>query len=319
MSHQIDSSKDQHGGADSAHRPPPVPTASREVRMDALLADAGVDNEEEKKWLVQKDGLDFGPFSLSIIKKQLQQGEFSIDDVIVNHVTWERTPISEHPALSEFMVHLQRHLAVKTAQKEEADLAQKESRRRVLLGTLIIGVLVLLGAVGVTLYLLNREPEVRTHVVYRTRPQEDLGDLVKGIEVRWKDKSPEQIRKTAKNRRTKKQQEGISENTLVTNLGDASQVGGSEVLSQKVVKNVMQANMRLLTSCVLKEIKNNRFMSRVEIVFAIKGSGQVSSVLVNNKSNGPFHTCILQKMQQIKFPSFDGAFTHADFEMYIQH
>ena len=47
----------------------------------------------------------------------------------------------------------------------------------------------------------------------------------------------------------------------------------------------------------------------------IKGTGNVSAVKVNGKTDGPFASCMLGKMQTVTFPKFNGAKTHAAFSL----
>ena len=63
--------------------PGPEPTTGSGVRAFDVAAAAGL-SHEDARWLVQKDKLDFGPFSLQQIKAQLEKGTFASGDLIVD-------------------------------------------------------------------------------------------------------------------------------------------------------------------------------------------------------------------------------------------
>ena len=53
--------------------------------------------ESEERWLVQKDRLDFGPFSLTQIKAQIQKGEIAGEHMIVDSDSGARKKVKDFP------------------------------------------------------------------------------------------------------------------------------------------------------------------------------------------------------------------------------
>jgi hypothetical protein len=80
----------------------------------------------------------------------------------------------------------------------------------------------------------------------------------------------------------------------------------------------MAQNFGTLTPCVLEEKRRDTSLKEVQIEFLVKGSGAVSAVRTNGQRTGPLYDCMLAKMKQIKFPSFNGPQTRAGFSMSLR-
>jgi len=288
----------------------------KHVDIQELLADVGEDQTE--KWLIQKDRLDFGPFALGDLKQQLFKQEFTGDDIVVDQETGERSRIRNHPALRDFIVQLERHFESQRMNQAEVDRRQQDRRRRAILIGVITGSLAVLGAGGgVAAYYLTREPETRERIVYRER--DNLGALLKGIDITWKAEPVEQAKKRKHLRRHRRKVKKGPGGEDVTYLGDATKEGGDALLSQSVVRKVMADNFSKLKGCVMQAARRDPSLRQVVIDFGVRGSGSVSSVKVNGKPSGPFASCIFARMKSIRFPAFDGQLTRAIFSMNLQY
>ena len=288
------------------------------VTMEELLADDGGDTTE--RWLVQKDRLDFGPFSLLELKQQLHKQQFKADDMVLNKDSGELTRIRTHPLLKEFCVHLESFLASREAESLADQRLEKDKKRRTVTVLMVAFALVVLGACGaVAAWFLTKDPEIEERIVYREK-EANIEKLLSGIEITWKKEKAKRKRK--RRRRKPRPKAGTkaaaSEDPGVTYLGDASKTGGDETLPLTVVERVMQRNFRKLVPCVHSALRRDGSLRAVNIDFGILGSGKVNKAKVNGKISGAFHGCILSKMKQIKFPSFDGALTPASFSMHLK-
>ena len=195
-------------------------------------------------------------------------------------------------------------------------MTQDRRRRAILLGV-VFGCLAILAAGGaITAYYLTKEPETRERIVYRER--DNLGKLLKGIDITWKKESAEQVKKR-RLRRKRKRRPAEKRGDDVTRLGDVTKEGGDELLDQKKVQNVMASSFPKLKGCVVQAARRNPSLRKVLIEFGVRGTGRVSSVKVNGKPGGPFQACIFARMKRIRFPSFDGQLTRASFSMNLQY
>ena len=292
--------------------------------IEDLLAVDGEDDHE--LWLVQKDRLDFGPFSLAELKRQLHQGQFSGDDYVKDQETAKSSRIRNLPQLREFIVLLERDQAAKEVEQNEMKKWESEKRRRTVTVTLVALSLLVLGIGGaVAAYFLTREPETREKIIYRDRTDEALKKLIASMEITFKTQEPDQ-KKKKKRRRKRPRKTGdpaakagyTEDGQEITYLGDATEEGGDARLSEDVVQRVMQQNFRKLVPCVYGELKRSGNVKRVDIDFGIRGTGRVASSKVNGMTSGPFHACISGKMKLIKFPEFAGSLTPASFYMTLK-
>jgi hypothetical protein len=273
-----------------------------------------------EKWLIQKDRLDFGPFTLSELMKQMSQGNFTGDDMVLDQETGERNRIRTHPLFRQFTVVVERHLEAERHAKAQAAQSKKDKQRRTFFLAMAIGGIVLLGIGGtITAYLLTKKPKIETRerIVYKEKSGLDENKLLKGIEITWKAEPADQALQRKKLKAKRPKAKG-AEGDDVAYLGDATKEGGDSLLSQSVVQNVMQTNFNKLAPCVYEEVRRSPSTHAINIDFSIRGSGTVSSIAVNGKSSGPLYSCISSRMQRIKFPSFDGSLTRASFSLTLK-
>jgi serine/threonine-protein kinase len=303
--------------ASQAARPQPAAPAKRQLTVEEHIAQARGDTLE--RWLVHKDRLDFGPFSLADLMVQISKGQFSGDDLVLDQETGERARIRMHALLRDFCAVAEHHLESKRqAQDEEVQHKQDKRRRTVIILTVTIG-LVLLGAGGaVAAYFLTRKPQIQERLVYRDKKGQDLESLIKGIDITWKKEPEDQAARRRKYGVKRRGKAGPTSDDDVTYLGDANKEGGDALLTTAAVQRVMQTNFTKLTPCMYEELRRTPSLRQVNIDFGIRGSGKVDRVVVNSQQGGPFVSCILSRMQRIQFPKFDGTLTRASFSMSLK-
>src|SRR5262249_51770318 len=154
-------------------------------------------------------------------------------------------------------------------------------------------------------------PQETTKIVYKDRDNEEL---LKGIEISMKVDPPAP-------KKAKGHHRGHGSNgqfSDVTNLGDASDDGGDETLSQDQVQKVMVSHFGVLKGCVLEEKRRNPTLKNVDMDFIIKGTGRVDAVRVNGQTNSSISSCMYGKMQTLEFPRFNGSKTHASFSLALK-
>lgn len=309
------------GGAAAMAGAPAVATnsAQRRLSMEELLAETTDDDTE--RWLVQKDRLDFGPFSLGELKQQLHKQEFSPNEMVLNKETGDVIRIRNHPDLREFIIHLESHFAHQQADQIEVQRMDKEKRRRTLTLLAVAMALIILGACGaVVAWLMTKDPTIVVQekekiVVKETGiKEEDIKKLLANLRISTLkvEKKKKRRRRRSKRNRNKKTTKGGQE---VTYLGDATKAGGDERLSERQVNKVVQANFHKLVTCFYKARRIDPSVRGMNINFGIGGNGRVRTATVNGLSSGKLRTCVFTKLKTFKFPEFDGNLTPASFSM----
>ena len=273
---------------------------------------------------MQRNRLDFGPFSAADLRQRLYRGEFSPDDLSIDQETGNRCPLRRQPAFEQFARVLDRHQHEQTAQRMQHETHQRDKHRRATVVVVVAVSLVLAIAVGGTIYLRLRQPLTRERIVkvYRDRTQAS-GPAISGIKFSWDAESPQQAarRRLLRTRRRAPEVTPTAEDPAneVTYLGDASKAGGDQLLSQQQIQGAIRQQQQQLVPCIMAQARIDPRLRQVAIDFGVRGSGELSYVKVNGASSGTFRDCIAQQLGRVRFPPYDGAVTHASFKMSLEY
>lgn len=278
------------------------------LRPFDVAAAAGL-SHEDARWLLQKDKLDFGPFSIQQIKAQLEKGAFRSDDLVVDMDSGARQKIVDHPQLGDFARQAERRL--EHQRRVQAEHAHENVERKKSRATLfIIGGAVILLAGGLAIFLARRESAKEGELASRVG-EADVDEFLKAIKVDF----PIAKRPTA--RRVSRGPGGKMDDPFggVTNMGDVSQGASEEILSDNVIQGVMMGNYRKLVPCIMDERRRNPGLGEMDLEFLVTGSGKVTAVKVNGQQKGAFPSCVLGRMASFPFPKYNGSRTIASWSM----
>ena len=92
----------------------------------AEVAGGAIDDAQER-WLIQKDRLDFGPFSLAQIRAQIGRGEILGEHMIVDSDTGARKKVKDFPALRDFARNSERQL--EQTRRAHAEIKHEKSEK----------------------------------------------------------------------------------------------------------------------------------------------------------------------------------------------
>jgi serine/threonine-protein kinase len=283
----------------------------KSFNVDAALS--AVDDTHER-WLIQKDKLDFGPFSMKDVRSQIEQGKIKGEHVIIDTENGQRQHVRDHAQLRQLVLEAEARLGEEERQAAEAKDRSKFRGRMVTIFALV-GMVILAGGAGAFWY-------AKKHGAFETKVVKEVVhdgeyDFMKGVEISLKvDPPPPKAKRPGGHHGSKNGKNG--EFSDVTNLGDASEGGGDEQLDQAVVQRVMTQNFKVLVGCIAEERRRNSGLHTVDMDFIIKGTGQVSAVKVNGSTSSPMASCMYGKMQSVSFPKFNGAKTHASFSLALK-
>jgi hypothetical protein len=307
-----------HALQEAAARPAgaPSPAAAGIAARDTggrpfdVAAAAGL-SQDEARWLVQKDKLDFGPFSLAQVKAQVAEGVFRGDNLIVDMDSGSRQKIMEHPQLGDFARDAERRLE-HTRRVQAEHVHQHVERKKGRAFRVIIGAALLVVGGGLFLYLSRRQAADEGALASRVGDA-DVDAFLKGVKVEFATTK----RPTAR-RASRSAGGGADPFSTTTNLGDVTQGGADNVLSDRVIQGVMMGNYRKLVPCIMDARRRNPSLSDMDLEFIVAGTGKVSAVKVNGEQNGPFAGCVLGRMQSFNFPKYDGSKTIASWSMSVR-
>jgi len=276
------------------------------------LAPAAPPSPEDlvEKWLIHKDGLDFGPFSMVQVRAQIERGEILADHLIIDNDSGSKGRVRDVPGLGALAKNAHRRLEQARRAHAEQKSAKSEKTKSMFAG-IVIAVVVLVLAAGAAIFLLSRRDTSGGHLASREEEAE-IEQFLKGVKIGGMKASVH--RAPAGGRRAGGSQSGGPADELDNNanFGDVGKglAQGDQTLDDDQIQNVMMANYRKLIPCIVHAGVGN-----IALDFAVRGNGKVSAVKVNGQTKGALPACMLQRMQAFNFPKFNGAKTIASWSM----
>jgi serine/threonine-protein kinase len=275
----------------------------------AEVAGGAVDDAQER-WLIQKDRLDFGPFSLAQIRAQIQRGEIIGEHMIVDSDTGTRSKVKDFAPLRDFARHSERQ--IEQNRRAHAEIKHEKSEKAKRAFTLVIVSIALLAiAGGGGWYVLTRKAADKTTLAERSEDAE-IDAFLKDVKLSFQKASTV---KHGGGHRGGGSVAGDGDFSNDANFGDASKhgSGGDELLDDQIIEETMMKHYRGLVPCLMQERHKNPGVSEMSVDFVVRGTGKVSAVKVNGQKSGSFANCVLGRMPT--FPKYNGNKTIASWSM----
>ncbi len=193
---------------------------------------AGIGSATER-WLVHKDKLDFGPFSLDQVKQQLEKGIFTGDHIIVDLESGARQKIKDHAHLDAVATSAEASAeAVRRSQAEMRTVSVERAKSRVT--WVILGTAFLVVGAGLSYYLTDRKA-ARTVTLGERTGEADVNAFLSKVQLDLTQK-----KRTRGARRGGGKDDpfrGGKDDPFSGNmdLGDVGKSGGEEVLDEAAV------------------------------------------------------------------------------------
>ena len=279
-------------------------------------AAGGAADDTQERWLIQKDKLDFGPFSLAQIRAQIERGEIAGEHMIVDSDTGARKKVKDFPALKEFTKTAERRLEQMRRAKAEHSHEATEKKKSVAT-LLIVGVALAVVGGGMALYLMSRKAADGGQLASREEEAE-VDSFLKDVKLDFQTAHVAK-RSSGGGHHASSGSGTADEFNNDMNMGDVTAAGGGdETLDDGVIQRVMMGNYRSLIPCLMAEKHKNPGLSEMSLDFVVRGTGKVSAVKVNGQRGGGFPSCVLGRMQSFNFPKFHGSKTIASWSMSVR-
>ena len=281
---------------------------------DAAPAPLPVGPEDNvEKWLVHKDNLDFGPFSMVQIRSQIERGEILAEHLVIDNESGTKIRVRDIPGLGAMAKHAGRRL--EAARRAQAEHRSEKSEKKKSVFTGVVVTLVLLAvAAGAGIFLLTRHDTSGGHLASREEEAE-IDNFLKGVKI---DVSKAVVRRAPAGGHHAPGAGNLNGGSAEDFNNDANfgDVGkgfneGDQTLDDDQIQNTMMANYRKLIPCIV----HSPGVSNIALEFAVRGNGKVSAVKVNGQRTGALPACMLGRMQSFNFPKFNGSKTIASWSM----
>jgi hypothetical protein len=294
----------------------PVATGDGRITLgksfDVAAAAGGAADDSQERWLIQKDKLDFGPFSIAQIRAQIERGDIVGEHMIVDGDTGARKKVKDFASLKELTKVSERKLEQqRRARAEHSHVATEKKKSMATM--LVVGVAAVAAVGGIAFYVMSRKAADQGTLATREEEAE-IDSFLKEVKL---DFATAHVAKRGGGGGPHHAAAGggDAEFNNDMNLGDVTKAGGSETLDDGAIQKVMMGNYRSLIPCIMAEKKHNPGLASIDLEFVVKGTGRVSAVRVNGQRGGALPTCVMGRMQAFSFPRFNGAKTIASWSM----
>jgi hypothetical protein len=279
-----------------ATQAPAVAGAAPDRALAAALADT------TEKWLISRDRMDYGPFSLADVIGQIERGEVVAGSSIQDKDTGARGDVADHPLLAALVeAARQQRDDQRRAQAEVKAQSRDKTRGAMLYAMIGLGVLGAAAAVFLILRSVQPDDPGKKLVAVST---------LDGASLKVKVSEPNKPKPSA--RPPGSRPAGRPANTgehLALDLSDDSDE--TETLEMKVVYGVYSRHGGRLGSCLQSTGERD-----AHIGIIIDGpSGRVSWVKVNDKQAGGLYSCLSSVLRGMQFPKIRGPRTRAEFDL----
>jgi hypothetical protein len=256
-----------------------------------------------EKWLISRNRMDYGPFSLADVIAQIERGEVIAGNYIQDKDSGARSDIGDHPLLGPIVLaSRQKRDDDRRAQAEVKEQSRDKKRGAMLYG--VIGAGVLGAAAAVYLLLASVSHDDGGQQVARVSALDGASLKVKVSEPK---KPP-----PAQHRSGGKRPAGAQANTgdnLSLDLSDDSDE--TETLDMGAVYGVYSRYGGRLGGCLHGSGERD-----ANIGIIIDGpSGRVTWVKVNDKQAGGLYSCLSGVLRGMQFPKIHGPRTRAEFDI----
>ena len=282
---------------------PATPAASGNMVVDRALAAALADTTE--KWLVSKGRMDYGPFSLADVVKQIEKGDIVSGNMIMDKDTGARSDVGTHPLLGPMVDAAKQRIDDQRRAQAEVAVQSSEKKRGVMLYA-VIGLGVVAAAVAVFF------------IIKSTRHDEDRGKVagVAALEnaqlhvtVSMPKAPPKKAGGTGHHTGGGGASQKNASEDLSLDLSDDSDE--TETLGMDKVYAVYSSHGGQLGGCL-----QSTGTSQANIGIIIDGpSGRVKFTKVNGQTSGATWSCINRVMRSMQFPTIHGPRTRAEFDI----
>ncbi len=276
-------------------------TISGNAVIDRALAAALADTTE--KWLISKNRMDYGPFSLADVIAQIERGEIVAGNFIQDKDSGARTDVGDHPLLGPIVeTWRQKRDEQRRAQAEVKEQSRDKKRGAMLYAMIGVGVIGAVAAVYLILKSVSHDdggPKLAS--------VNALDGASLQVKVSEPKKPPPQPHR-AGGKRSASAPGNTGEN-LALDLSDDSDE--TETLDMGTVYGVYSRYGGRLGGCLQGSGEHNANISII-----IDGpSGRVTWVKVNDKQAGGLYSCLGGVLRGMQFPKIHGPRTRAEFDI----
>lgn len=283
------------------------------VIPDLGPAGGGQDDGTTQRWLMERDGIDYGPFTGKQIVEKLFKEEIDASTVIFDIETDRRLPLSEIDLFEEALVAWVHEMDKRQKQRaEEAEAAAARRRTRIVLGTILFLAVTFGGGFGGWIIYQKSLPEPA---------RANLAGMVTVMKVGLPPVSlPEELPETAaeiRERREKERKERFAranaaerarilrEERLAESSSLDATAGGTGKFDRSQFDTVMAGRQGGMVRCLQNEVRRNPSLKSLTVEITVIPTGELINVKMPGAS-GRGQSCVRKALRGLKVSGFAG-------------
>lgn len=282
-----------------------------------------VRQESEDRYLVQKAGLDYGPFTVEQILEQLHADEINERSQVLDRLTQERRALED---VDVFRADVLAYIPIREERLRREAAARAELQRKVKKGGVAALIMGIVGGVVVLLamgWFWLQQPAPEPLPLDRAFASKDYqfsppptefqqvevdSDVMESI-FNPNASEEEVARQVARVRRQAAPSPGApagrqaeEEEVYVVDMG--SDAGSTHHLTDREINAVIMADFAAMRECIMLEVRQNRSFRGVTVRFFIRPSGTTGGVGLREREfeSRPVGQCLIQRFQFLQFP-----------------
>ncbi len=272
------------------------------------------DDGTASRWLVERGGIDYGPYTRIEVVEQMRKEEVNAETVLYDIETDRRLGLSEFTAFDEALVAWSHERAELEKQRIE-QAAINAARRRTRMALMVVGTLTLViggGAGGWFWYQSSLPEPTRAHlgtlVVAMNSglpavplPEEELPETDAEKRDRIKTERGNRHKKAmAADRRRQMDEARLAASSSI----DASS-GTGEKFNRGAFDRVVGKRYGKLTSCLQREAARNPKAKKLDVKIVVIPSGRLINVHMPTGTDAA-NRCVRGALGGLRVPAFDG-------------
>ncbi len=288
------------------------------------------DQTGDDRYLVRKEGLDYGPFDKEAVLDQLYDDEIDEHTSVLDRATQERAELGE---LEAFREEVAEYVPKREERRRREAERRAEIERKVKQGgvfVLVVGIIAGIFALAAMSYYYFTRPEPRKLPVDKAfvslddrkflPPPKDFQTVAADDELLEQIFNPEaadeeiarQVDRAGggsaggKARGGGSTGGGGSDSQEEATTVDMSESGGSkERLSDQKINDIIMSDFSALRRCIQKELEDNPSFSGVTVKFYVRPNGTTGGVTLREEQylDRPVGRCLVREFQQMEFPA----------------
>ncbi|MDA3864366.1 MAG: protein kinase [Deltaproteobacteria bacterium] len=270
------------------------------VIMVDLLESFQEESEEEKKYMVQKGRLDYGPYCAREIREKALDQEIMPNHIIVNIDTGSRKQLEKHPDFDGFMEEFLRRMELNRREEVEKETVIQEKRQsRTFKLSFILGIAIV---VAVVLPIVLYQTVVSSDKSSRKTTSSQIDDNINVISKSGDKNKKKQRSKRRRHRRRRRKSNSSSSEEYSGSSGKKLEVYAldSVNLSRTQINSVVHKGIinKIARKCIPSK-------GSIKINYQIGGrQGKIryTSARLNGKPNKKIARCAHGVLRKLRFP-----------------